>query len=62
MVNGSIRSYPSSVSRVRKRSVDKKKALHKKVAELLSEKPAVRPEALIINLVEVVEGQLDLRL
>ena len=62
MVNGSICSYPSSVIRVRKRSVDKKKALHKKVAELLSEKPAVRPEALIINLVEVVEGQLDLRL
>jgi hypothetical protein len=53
VVNGSIRSYPSSVIRVRKRSVDKKKALHKKVAELLSEKPAVRPEALIINLVEV---------
>jgi hypothetical protein len=56
VVNGSIRSYPSSVIRVRKRSVDKK------VAELLSEKPAVRPEALIINLVEVVKGQLDLRL
>ena len=47
---------------MRKRSVDKKKALYKKVAELLSEKPAVRPEALIINLVEVVEGQLVLRL
>jgi hypothetical protein len=56
VVNGSIRSYPSSVIRVRKRSVDKKKALHKKVAELLSEKPAVRPEALIINLVEVVKA------
>jgi len=38
---------------VRKRSVDKKKALHKKVAELLSEKPAARPEALMSSLVEV---------
>ena len=38
---------------MRKRSVDKKKALYKKVAELLNEKPAVGPEALMINLVKV---------
>jgi 4-oxalocrotonate tautomerase len=38
---------------VRKRSVDKKKALYQKVAELLGEKPDVRPEDLMINLGEV---------
>jgi 4-oxalocrotonate tautomerase len=35
------------------RPVDKKKALYKKLTELLSEKPGVRPEDLMINLVEV---------
>ena len=31
----------------------RKRSVEKKVAELLSEKPAVGPEALMINLVEV---------
>ena len=35
------------------RSVEKKKDLYKKIAELLTEKPGVRPEDLMINLVEV---------
>jgi 4-oxalocrotonate tautomerase len=35
------------------RSVEKKKVLYAKIAELLSEKPGVRPEDLMINLVEV---------
>jgi 4-oxalocrotonate tautomerase len=34
------------------RSVEKKKDLCAKIAELLSEKPGVRPEDLMINLVE----------
>jgi phenylpyruvate tautomerase PptA (4-oxalocrotonate tautomerase family) len=34
-------------------ALDKKKALYKKITELLSEKPGVRPEDLMINLVEV---------
>jgi 4-oxalocrotonate tautomerase len=35
------------------RSVEKKKDLYAKIAELLSERPRVRPEDLMINLVEV---------
>jgi phenylpyruvate tautomerase PptA (4-oxalocrotonate tautomerase family) len=35
------------------RPVEKKKDLYKKIAELLTEKPGVRPEDLMINLVEV---------
>ena len=35
------------------RTVEKKKDLYKKIAELLTEKPGVRPEDLMINLVEV---------
>ena len=33
--------------------MEKKKELYKKIAELLTEKPGVRPEDLMINLVEV---------
>jgi 4-oxalocrotonate tautomerase len=35
------------------RSVEKKKDLYAKIPELLSERPGVRPEDLMINLVEV---------
>jgi 4-oxalocrotonate tautomerase len=37
------------------RTVDQKRALYKKVAELLAKEPGVRPEDVLINLVEVAK-------
>jgi len=37
------------------RTVDQKRALYKKIADLLSQEPGVRPEDVVINLVEVTK-------
>ena len=37
------------------RTIDQKRALYKKIADLLSEAPGVRPEDVVINLVEVTK-------
>ena len=42
------------------RSVDQKKALFRRVAELLSENPGIRPEDVFVNLVEVVKENWSL--
>jgi phenylpyruvate tautomerase PptA (4-oxalocrotonate tautomerase family) len=37
------------------RTVDQKRALYKKIADLLAQEPGVRPEDVVINLVEVTK-------
>jgi phenylpyruvate tautomerase PptA (4-oxalocrotonate tautomerase family) len=37
------------------RTVDQKRALYKKIAELLAKEPGARPEDVVINLVEVAK-------
>ena len=37
------------------RTLDQKRALYKKIADLLSQEPGVRPEDVVINLVEVTK-------
>lgn len=42
------------------RTVDQKKALFRRVAELLGENPGIRPEDVFVNLVEVVKENWSL--